>query len=78
MAWLYRYPAFLIAGSIPLAIFSAGYIVGCWLRAGVLEPLIMLPAVLAARIAYSLGLVAGGLRWIRYGSLAPVTRPRWE
>ena len=57
---------------------STGYIVGCWLRAGVLEPLLMLPAVLAARLAYSMGLAAGGVRWIRYGTLAPATRARWE
>jgi glycosyltransferase involved in cell wall biosynthesis len=78
LAWLYRYPAFLVAASIPLAIASTGYIVGCWLRAGVVEPAIMLPAVLAARCAYSAGLVAGGIRWICHGTLAPVTRPRWE
>jgi len=42
------------------------------------EPLVMFPAVLAARLAYSAGLAAGGIRWIRHGALAPVTRPRWE
>ncbi len=78
MAWLYRYPALLVVASIPLAIASTGYIVGCWLRAGVAEPLLMLPAVLAARLAYSMGLAAGGVRWIRYGTLAPATRARWE
>jgi glycosyltransferase involved in cell wall biosynthesis len=78
MAWLYRHPALLVAASIPLAILSTGYIIGCWLRAGVLEPLLMLPAVLAARLAYSAGLIAGGLRWIRYGTLAPAVRSRWE
>jgi glycosyltransferase involved in cell wall biosynthesis len=77
-AWAYRHPAFLVAASIPLAIASTGYVIGCWLRAGVVEPLIMFPAVLAARLAYSAGLAAGGIRWIRHGSLAPVTRPRWE
>jgi len=77
-SWLYRYPIFLVATSLPLAIASAGYIVGCWLRAGVLEPVIMLPAVLVARLAYSAGLVAGGLRWLRYGTLAPAERARWE
>jgi glycosyltransferase involved in cell wall biosynthesis len=78
MAWLYRYPGLLVAASLPLAIASTGYIVGCWLRAGALEPLLMLPAVLAARVAYSIGLAAGGVRWIRYGTLAPATRARWE
>ena len=77
-AWAYRHPAFLVAACIPLAIASTGYVIGSWLRAGIVEPLIMLPAVLAARLAYSAGLAAGGVRWIRHGSLAPVTRPRWE
>jgi glycosyltransferase involved in cell wall biosynthesis len=78
MAWLYRHPAFLIAGSIPLAFLSTGYILSCWLRARVLEPIVMLPALLAARLAYSAGLVAGGLRWIRHRGVAPAMRPRWE
>jgi glycosyltransferase involved in cell wall biosynthesis len=78
MAWLYRYPLVLVIGSIPLAVASAGYIIGCWLRAGVIEPVLMAPAVLAARIAYSIGLAVGGVRWIRYGTLAPATRARWE
>jgi glycosyltransferase involved in cell wall biosynthesis len=78
MGWAYRHPALLVMASIPLAVASTGYIVGCWLRAGVAEPLLMLPAVLAARLAYSVGLAAGGLRWIRYGTLAPATRARWE
>jgi glycosyltransferase involved in cell wall biosynthesis len=77
-AWAYRHPAFLVAASVPLAIVSTGYVIGCWLRAGVVEPLVMFPAVLAARLAYSAGLAAGGIRWIRHGALAPVTRPRWE
>jgi glycosyltransferase involved in cell wall biosynthesis len=77
-AWAYRHPAFLVAASVPLAIASTGYVIGCWLRAGVAEPLALFPAVLAARLAYSAGLAAGGIRWIRHGALAPVTRPRWE
>ena len=78
MAWVYRYPGLLMAGSVPLALGSTGYILWCWLRARVLEPLLMLPAVLAARFAYSAGLVAGGIRWMRHGEAARGTRPRWE
>jgi glycosyltransferase involved in cell wall biosynthesis len=77
-SWIYRYPALLVAASLPLAVGTAGYIVACWLRAGVLEPLVMLPGVLAARLAYSAGLVAGGVRWIRFGPAAVEVRPRWE
>ena len=69
-AWVYRYPGLLVVGSLPLALGSTAYILGCWLRARAVEPLLMLPAVLAARLAYSAGLVAGGIRWIRHGEAA--------
>jgi glycosyltransferase involved in cell wall biosynthesis len=78
LPWVYRHPALLITGSLPLALATTAYIVGCWMRAGVLEQLLMLPAVLAARLAYSAGLAAGGIRWIRYGAGAAEARPRWE
>jgi hypothetical protein len=78
MAWLYRHPGLLIAGSIPLAGLSTGYILSCWLRARVFEPVVMLPALLVARLAYSAGLVAGGFRWMRHRGVAPAMRARWE
>jgi glycosyltransferase involved in cell wall biosynthesis len=78
MAWVYRYPGLLVAGSLPIAVATTVYILGCWARARVIEPLLLLPAVLAARLAYSAGLVAGGVRWIRHGEDAPAVRPRWE
>jgi glycosyltransferase involved in cell wall biosynthesis len=78
LAWVYDHPVLLIAGSVPLAAVTTAYIIGCWARVGVLEPLLMLPAVLAARLAYSAGLVAGGVRWMRHGSAAAEARPRWE
>jgi mycofactocin glycosyltransferase len=77
-AWIYRYPGLLVAGSLPLALASTGYILACWLRARMLEPVVMLPAVLAARLAYSTGLVAGGIRWMRHGEAAEAARARWE
>jgi glycosyltransferase involved in cell wall biosynthesis len=77
-AWIYRYPAVLVAASLPLALGSTAYILWCWVRAGVLEPVLMLPAVLAARLAWSAGLIAGGIRWIRFGTDAAEARPRWE
>jgi glycosyltransferase involved in cell wall biosynthesis len=77
-AWIYRYPALLVAAGLPLAVGSAGYILWCWVRAGMLEPLLMAPVVLAARLAYSAGLVAGGIRWMRFGPAAVEVRPRWE
>jgi glycosyltransferase involved in cell wall biosynthesis len=76
-AWIYRHPALLVAASLPLALGSTLYIVWCWLRARVFEPVLMLPVLLAARLAYSAGLAAGGIRWIR-GAAAVEVRPRWE
>jgi glycosyltransferase involved in cell wall biosynthesis len=77
-SWIYRYPILLLAASLPLGFGSTAYILYCWVRAGALEPLLMLPAVLAARLAYSAGLVAGGIRWMRFGPAAAETRPQWE
>ncbi len=77
-AWIYRYPGLLVLGSVPLALGSTAYILGCWLRARAVEPLLMFPAVLAARLAYSAGLVAGGVRWMRHGRAAEPARARWE
>ncbi len=78
MAWLYRHPVLLVAASAPLALASAVYIVSCWVRVGMMEPLVAFPVVLSARLAYSAGLIAGGLRWMRFGSAAPEVRARWE
>lgn len=78
LAWVYRYPALLVLASLPLAVATTAYIGWCWLRAGLLEPVLMLPTVLAARLAYSAGLVAGGVRWMRFGPGAAEARPRWE
>ncbi|MFQ5668594.1 MAG: glycosyltransferase [Candidatus Binatia bacterium] len=65
MAWLYRHPHLLIAASAPLAFAHTAYILGCWMRAGVFEPVLMLPAVLASRFAYAAGMAVGGIQWIR-------------
>lgn len=80
MAWLYRHPRALIALAPLSTLVQALYIVACWLRVGVFEPLLMLPAVLAARAAHVAGMIVGGVRWLRSGGAAgpPVeTRPRW-
>jgi glycosyltransferase involved in cell wall biosynthesis len=80
MAWLYRYPRLLIAGSIPLAFAHTAYIVGCWLRAGTVEPLLMSPAILVSRFAYAAGMAVGGVQWLRRGRVASGGRaaPRWQ
>jgi glycosyltransferase involved in cell wall biosynthesis len=63
--WLYRHPLILIAVSPVLALAHTAYTAWCWGRAGVFEPVAMLPAVLAARLVYAAGLAVGGIRWIR-------------
>jgi glycosyltransferase involved in cell wall biosynthesis len=79
MAWLYRYPRLLIAAAAPLAVAHTGYILACWARAGIFEPVLMLPAVLLSRFAYAAGMVAGGLDWLRRrGTAEPGRPPRWQ
>jgi glycosyltransferase involved in cell wall biosynthesis len=79
MAWLYRYPRFVIAASLPLAFAHTAYILACWIRAGVFEPVLMLPAVLASRFAYAAGMAVGGIQWLRHrdATLEQRPRPRW-
>jgi hypothetical protein len=67
MAWLYRFPALAVAASFPLSLAHTAFIIGCWLRSGKLEPLIMTPMILLSRFAYAAGLTVGGVRWLRRG-----------
>jgi glycosyltransferase involved in cell wall biosynthesis len=77
MAWLYRYPRLVIAASLPLAFAHTAYILGCWIRAGVFEPVLMLPAVLASRFAYVAGMAVGGIQWLRHRDVTTLEqRPR--
>jgi glycosyltransferase involved in cell wall biosynthesis len=80
LAWLYRHPRLLIAASVPLAFAHTAYIVGCWLRAGVVEPLFMSPAILVSRFAYVAGMSVGGVQWLRRGATSTQGRaaPRWQ
>ncbi len=79
MAWLYRFPRLLIASSVLLAPIQTAYIIGCWLRIGVVEPLLIFPAILSARFAYAAGMMAGGVDWLkRRGTTLAPARPRWE
>jgi glycosyltransferase involved in cell wall biosynthesis len=63
--WLYRWPRLLALASAPLAIAQFAYILGCWLRAGIREPLLMMPLLLLGRAAYAAGMGAGALHWLR-------------
>jgi glycosyltransferase involved in cell wall biosynthesis len=79
MAWLYRFPRLMIAASFPLAFAHTAYIVGCWLRAGVKEPLLMAPAILVSRFAYAAGMAVGGRRWVRHRDRPDLEyRPLWQ
>lgn len=79
-ASLYRHPRLLIAAGLPLAFAHTAFILGCWVRAGVFEPLWMFPAVLASRIAYVAGMAVGGIEWLRRRrGVAPAGyQPRWH
>lgn len=79
LAWIYRFPWLTVLLSLPLAIAHTAYIVWCWLRFGVLEPLLMLPAILVSRLAYGLGMAVGGTRWLLRGRDPVSDRgPRWS
>ncbi|MGH7516837.1 MAG: glycosyltransferase [Gemmatimonadales bacterium] len=76
--WLFRHPRVLIAASLPLALVHTAFILGCWVRAGRFEPVLMAPAVLASRLAYSAGMAAGGVRWLRRRETPATYQPRWR
>lgn len=79
MAWLYRYPWLVVFLSLPLGVAQSFYIVGCWLRAGRIEPLFMFPAILFSRFAYAAGMTVGGFHWLRSGGGdAPEVAPKWK
>ncbi len=78
-AWLYRHPWLLVLAGLPLSFAAGIYIVAGWLRSGRLEPAVLFPVVLAARVAYAAGMTIGGIRWLRSrGDNAEDRRPRWE
>ncbi len=77
-SWIYRHPRLLIAASLPLAFAHTAFILGCWVRAGRLEPLLMAPAVLASRLAYAAGMAVGGLQWLRRRHAPATYQPRWR
>lgn len=80
MAWLYTYPRLLIVASIPLAFAHTAYILACWTRARVFEPLLMLPLVFVSRLAYVAGMAVGGIRWMRSRKASQQeqrSRPAW-
>ncbi len=76
--WAFRHPRLLILASLPLAVAQAGFILGCWVRAGQFEPLLMAPAVLASRVAYAAGMAIGGLQWLRRRGTPAAYQPRWQ
>lgn len=79
LAWLYRHPRLLVLAALPLALAQWAYVVGSWARAGVWEPVLLAPLLLLAQLAYGLGLLAGGVRWVRHrGTGRAYVRPRWE
>ena len=77
LAWLYDHPWALIALSPILVVAHTAFILVCWSRARVYEPIAMLPLVLVSRVAYVAGMVVGAMRWLAVGSAhSPSSRPR--
>jgi glycosyltransferase involved in cell wall biosynthesis len=78
MSGLYRHPRLLIAGSPLLAPAHTVYILWCWVRAGVFEPVLMLPVILVSRFAYMAGMATGGTRWLLRRPKGGRAAPRWS
>ena len=80
MAWIYRAPWLVVLLSFPLVLAQTVFIIGSWLRAGRLEPLLMAPGILISRLAYAAGMSVGGFRWLRGRTTArPVEiAPKWK
>lgn len=80
LGWLYRFPVLAVLLAPAMIVASTPYVIGCWLRAGVLEPLAMFPLVFLARCAHGLGMMVGGVRWLaaRRSGQKFSGRPRWE
>ena len=78
-SFIYHFPYLLVAMTLPLGILSAFYVIACWLKAGKMEVLIMWPVIFAARMAYAVGMMVGGIRWLHRRDKRPLSRrPRWE
>jgi len=77
-SWIHRHPRILIAASLPLAFVHTAFILGCWVRAGLFEPVLMAPAVLVSRLAYSTGMAVGGLQWLRRRGSGASYSPWWR
>ncbi|HYG65338.1 MAG TPA: glycosyltransferase [Thermoanaerobaculia bacterium] len=75
---LYRHPRLLIAAGLPLAFAHTFHTLGCWLRAGKVEPVAMLPLLLTAHLSYAAGLTLGGWRWLRRRGTGTAPVPRWR
>jgi GT2 family glycosyltransferase len=60
--WIFRRPRVLAAAFLPFALAHTAYTVYCWVQARKLEPLILSPFLFLGRIAYAVGMAAGGLR----------------
>ncbi|HET7584837.1 MAG TPA: glycosyltransferase [Gemmatimonadaceae bacterium] len=65
VATLYRHPRLLVAAALPLSAAHTLHALTSWMRAGRVEPLVLAPGILAARIAYACGMMIGGIRWLR-------------
>lgn len=77
-AWLYRFPLAIVILSLPYALLQTFYILGCWVKVGRFEPLLLFPLVLVSRVAYAAGLTAGGAEYLyRRGRPHRSSRKRW-
>lgn len=64
-AWAYNHPLLLSVLSLLMSPLSSIYITACWLRAGIIEPLVAFPVIFLTRLVYGFGACFGGLAWLK-------------
>ncbi len=80
LPWLYRHPRLALCLALPRAGIEAIYVTGAWIRARRWDALVCAPAILAARLAWAVGFMVGGGRWLGGGQDRSPTglRPLWR
>lgn len=81
LPWLFSNPLLLIGVSPVLPIAITAYALCFWARSGRFEPFLLSPIIFLSRVAYVMGMVIGGARWLRArteGIHRARPAPRWN
>jgi GT2 family glycosyltransferase len=76
LAWVYKYPRMVLWGSIFFPGAHGLYILLCWLKSGIYEPLMLAPIIFLGRIPYTFGMIRGAIEHYCSASLKRITNAR--